>query len=186
MRKPKPVVVLDVDGVLADFLKPTLDVPAVKPFKKELYALWARKGLAASLPMLPGTQEAVALLRQYADIRFATSPMGANKTWIAERNRWLGKNYGARVVDVTHTGKKSDVVGDFFVDDKPDNVLEYMKNVPTARVYLRLHHYNLEFAGSFDPGFDNGFKSVIQLNEIISDVKEHAWILNSQPAKAKA
>ncbi len=206
MRKTKLTVVLDVDGVLADFVGATLDyllakhnlplkyaditewnivdIPAIKPFKKEIHKVWSGKGFCGGLKVLPGTQEAVALLRRHADIKFATSPMASNPTWIRERNIWLKKNFDAVRSDITHTGKKSDVPGHFFVDDKPDNCVEYAGNVGAvmrdARVFLRLWPYNDKVVIT-----DERIEVIERLSDIVKLV-EQAWNLNSRPVKKTA
>lgn len=185
----KPILVLDVDGVLADFTGATLkflernygiyhdeplrlwdfmETPTLKPYRKVCKGHWATPGFAAALEPYPGVVEIVAELRRWADIRFATSPMGSNPTWIAERNAWLVQYFGARGegVDITHTTKKSDVPGHVFVDDKPDNVIEYQRTVPAALVYLRTHSYNV--------GVDWKGRRLDGLQEILT-VMESLW-----------
>lgn len=208
-RKKKLDVVLDVDGVLADFVAATLryllekhrveirpshinvwdivSVPEIKPYKEDLWKAWAQKGYAQNLPVIEGTQETVALLRRYANIKFATAPMKANPTWIKERNAWLRRYFDARTVDITHTDKKSVVPGHFFVDDKPANIEEYAGVHKDAHVFLRLWPYNLSWAGMGDPGYDNGYTPILGLDDILHHV-EKKWesVSNSRPAKTAA
>lgn len=166
MTEPlKPILVLDVDGVLADFTGATLaflernygiycdeplkswdflDHPALRPYRKAAKGHWTTPNFCADLQPLPGTVAAVQEMRRWARIRFATSPMETNPTWIRERNAWLALHFGAYEEDVRHTKKKSESPGHVFVDDKYENVVEYQGVHPTALVYLRTHSYNVD------------------------------------------
>lgn len=164
MPPARPVVVLDVDGVLADFVGATLqflernygvyaddlkswdflDHPALRAYQKVAKGHWATPEFCANLAPLPGTVAAVQQIRVWADIKFATSPMSTNPTWIPERNAWLATYFGAQEGDVLHTHKKSESPGHIFVDDKYDNVVEYQQVHPTALVFLRTQSYNVD------------------------------------------
>lgn len=161
----KPYLVLDVDGVLADFTGATLefiernygfyssdpltdwdfmDAPSLRPYRRVAKGHWDTPGFCAGLNPLPGTVEIVAQMRAFCHIHFATSPMGTNPSWIQERNAWLAQHFGADPLasDITHTSKKSVVKGHVFVDDKFENVEEYQLTHPDSLVFLRNHSYN--------------------------------------------
>ncbi len=161
----KPTLVLDVDGVLADFTGATLefiernygvyssdpltdwdfmDAPSLRPYRRVAKGHWETPGFCRGLQPLPGTVDTVAAIRRVADVKFATSPMGSNPSWIQERNAWLAEHFGADplATDIRHTTKKSEVKGHVFVDDKFENVEEYQLAHPDSLVFLRTHSYN--------------------------------------------
>jgi 5'(3')-deoxyribonucleotidase len=139
---------LDVDGVLADFVGPTLRElhrmggPKMTPediktwdlfchipveWKDHLLAAWDAEGWCHSLPMLPGAAEGVQRLREAdADIVFATSPL---KTiyWVEERIAWLGEHFGAKRDDIIFTSRKELLVGGMLIEDKLSTALEWSK-----------------------------------------------------------
>ena len=97
----RPRVLLDVDGVLADFLTPALafvekltgktyqeadmttwDIFEVvgKEWEQPFFEACNRPGFAASLAVYPGAQEGVARLREVAEVYIVTSPLNHNRT----------------------------------------------------------------------------------------------------------
>lgn len=165
----KPILVLDVDGVLADFVGATLDFlernyavyvdyadlklwdfmehPVLQPYRKVAKGHWATPGFAANLVPMKGTVEAVRRLRELTDLRYATSPMGSNPTWIVERNAWLNRHFGPTLNEnIRHTSTKSEMKGHIFCDDKIENVVEYRQAHPGAVVILHTQPYNVESA----------------------------------------
>ena len=146
----KPVVLLDVDGVVAEFIGHTLTmlaalgcpstlVPAqnTQPhwdywqdwipddWKQPLMAATRRPGWCLSIPVLPGAQEGVRALQDIADVYFVTSPMAGSEYWHMERMQWLRNHFGATDKQVIFCETKHRVLGDVFVDDKPANVDSY-------------------------------------------------------------
>ena len=134
----KPRVLLDVDGVLADFVTPALrvveqitgapphpdchtDWDLFKDYPKEVetkfYDEFKKEGWCAALPVYPGAQDGVEALRRVADVYFVTSPMHGPH-WAFERTEWLVKHFGARYDHVVHTNAKYLCKGDILVDDK--------------------------------------------------------------------
>ena len=153
----KPLLVCDVDGVLANFTQGVLD------FLRERYGLdycsddvdqWSFKealgltdeiwractehicsdGFAFNLEPLPACRELSLILSQKDrpfDVVFCTSPWWTSKTWCYDRTNWLmdhfGQTQGRRVLQGS---LKHYVVGEretFFVDDKPEAVTAWIE-----------------------------------------------------------
>jgi 5'(3')-deoxyribonucleotidase len=138
----RPHVLLDVDGVLADFVQAALNVllaetgVAVNPstittwelfdsvpneyrgWKGEVYSRLADRGGCLGIPVYPGAQEGVARLREIADVTIVTSPFEGSPTWMHERERWLAHHFGIDRKHVIHATEKHRVHGDVFIDDK--------------------------------------------------------------------
>lgn len=135
-------VLLDVDGVLADFIsaiREQLCLPenwAPRQWALEADALiralppgrlsdvLSRPGLAAGLRPYPDAREAVEMLRSAQhDVWFCTSPMRSSPTWCYERANWLVKHFGEEQGGkVIFTTAKHLVRGDVLIDDHPGNV----------------------------------------------------------------
>lgn len=140
----KKRILLDVDGVLADFTSGVLNVinahfdTAHKPehvtrfdiaaslglspeqaswFKREIgsHAQFARK-----LEPYPGAVEGYARLAAVADVFIVTSPWNSNPTWTHDREWWLKKHFAIPHSRVVHTSAKFLCAGDHLVDDKTE------------------------------------------------------------------
>ena len=137
---------LDVDGVLGDFVSAALahlsEVTGVKfdpisvtswevfdsiqePFKSwkgTVYERMKARGGCSSIPVYDGAKEGVARLREIADVTILTSPFNGSATWMHEREKWLEQHFGIHHRDIIHADKKFRVHGDIFVDDKPSHL----------------------------------------------------------------
>lgn len=136
------MIAFDVDGVLADFvgaIRAGLNLPAdwqprqwdialdplLKGRKEELYALYAKPGLAASLAVYDGAGEVVrALDAMRYRLAFATSPMKSNKTWVHERASWTYTKIIAGLTTYS-TADKLTCPAYVLIDDKPEHVRAY-------------------------------------------------------------
>ena len=148
-------LVLDADGVLADFLTHTLTILGPEAPERELIQTWdildslpakwrtvVRKrwvepGWCLSIPDMPDLPDFHAL--QDTEIVIATSPMPDAPHWISERTIWLGARGFQNVVFTRH---KEDVPGDVMVDDKVENVESWAEHHPTGIAYLFDAPYN--------------------------------------------
>lgn len=138
-------VILDVDGVVADFVGHTLlllgdlappggrdaftewdMVSVMSPEARARCAHgWRQAGWCATMPPMPDAQNAVDRLTLRASVVYATAPMSNAPHWMHERALWLDRMFAAEPRNVVFTHDKSHVWGDVFVDDKPENVDEW-------------------------------------------------------------
>jgi len=148
----RPRVLLDVDGVLCDFLNPclriinnlmgtshTLDhmtswhvfealgVPA--DVEKLVYDEMKTPGWCRKLPVYPEAIEGVRMLRDIADVYVCTSPMNG-ETWVHERERWCMAHFGFTRKDFVHTEAKYTTAADVLVDDKTETVVRWSQHFP--------------------------------------------------------
>lgn len=140
----RPSVLLDVDGVLADFTSAALELvfketgrryepnavttwevfdSIPEPFAQaRVYGLLKGRGGCLGIPIYEGAQDGVARLRELADVTIVTSPFSGSETWMHEREKWLEQHFGIDHHDIIHAKKKSRVHGDIFIDDKPEHI----------------------------------------------------------------
>ena len=135
-------VLLDVDGVLADFVGSVLPIASkllgrdVSRYEITSYSLEESLGmtpeqvramcceidLASSwcrnLAPCPGAIEGYAELASIADVYIVTSPWNSRPTWTYEREAWLRHYFGITPRQVIHTSAKHLVRGDVLIDDK--------------------------------------------------------------------
>ena len=152
-----PRVLLDVDGVIADFVGAalsylqerhgisipreqiqTMDMFESLPVEvsKLLEKEFDRPGYALSIPAYPGAIQGISLLDEIADVYYVTAPYHS-ATWAHDRIEWLAKQLGksSKVMKnyVVSTKTKFLVAGDYLVDDHPLNVRDWQ------------HHHQLGF-----------------------------------------
>jgi 5'(3')-deoxyribonucleotidase len=146
-------IALDVDGVLADFMRPAqtyahvmsnrkltedeivhYDMSKVWPeIKDEMRAQWRARGFCASLHILPGSQIAVEILNAAfgkQNIKYVTTPMSDSQFWIDERTAWLKHHFDIDSDKIIYTSDKvkDDQESDILVDDHPDNVTKWAES----------------------------------------------------------
>lgn len=146
----RPRLLLDCDGVLADFLTPALKI--LKELTGRTYApsdftdwdLFQTVGPEWKAPFYracgelscltfepyPASLNAVANLATFMDVYVVTAPMQCNVNWLREREEWLARHYGIPAERVIHTAAKHLVTGDLFIDDKPSNVRDWSRANP--------------------------------------------------------
>jgi 5'(3')-deoxyribonucleotidase len=146
----RPTVLLDIDGVAADFVGGALDVlhtltgirydsesvtewevfdslPVTASIcKAQVYATLKGTGGCASLRVLPGAIEGVRALSEHADLIAITAPFKGSRTWAHEREEWIERYFPGQFKYVIHTRHKERVHGDVFVDDKESHVNEWV------------------------------------------------------------
>ena len=168
-------ILLDCDGVLADFVTPALrvvadlggpvlmhddlttwDIDDALPEDKRP-AFWERAcapGFCASLLPYPGVKEALARLRQLGDVVCVTSPMATSPTWQHERTHWLKDVLGFERDHVISTSGKRYVRGHWFADDKPEHVTDWCAANRGGRGFVIARPYNTKagqwWRGSLD------------------------------------
>lgn len=118
----------------------------------------------ATLPVIPGTQEAVARARRLGhQVFFVTSPISTMPTWAFTRTEWLKKHFEAKDEEIVITKSKHVVYGDVLVDDKPKNVLKWVESWrdTSSRGFLLKKPYNKD-------GWDcDLYRKIDSLSEII-------------------
>ena len=133
----RPVVLLDVDGVIADFdstMAAACAAVGLSPRKclegsrlsREEFAMVKpvlySPGVVERVATLPGAVDGVKVLDAFCNVYFVAAQCLDHETWCYERQSWLvdkfGKELGSKVVFTHH---KELVQGDIFVDDKEEN-----------------------------------------------------------------
>lgn len=164
MAIAKPVVFLDVDGVLADFvggyLKLLEEHTGIKATHEQITHFDIGKSLnltdeqssrmkraigdahafARALDVYPGAIEGVRMLERVADVHIATSPWNSNPTWTHDREWWLKKHFDISHSRVTHTSAKHLLRGDFLVDDKTDTLRKFLSVAGKGAVQWQTPH----------------------------------------------
>lgn len=152
------IILLDVDGVLADFHGGILELIrdlfglnlTIQDFKnwdytsaleseqmkKELREHIKQAGFISGLKPYPEAQEAVGKLRALSEVYCVTSPNHTVPTWIPERYEWLTHYFSISPQDVILTGKKHLIDGDVMIDDHPGNVASWNTKHPNGFGYL--------------------------------------------------
>jgi 5'(3')-deoxyribonucleotidase len=171
----RPRLILDVDGVLADFVGHTLTLlgDMAPPGGREAFTSWEmlsvmspeararcahgwrQPGWCATMPPLPETQNAVDRLGLRAEIVYATAPMPAAPHWMYERAMWLERMFAANPASIVFTHDKSHVWGDVFVDDKAENVDGWAETHPEGFAVLWDAPYNRDWT----PRRDNAVRA---------------------------
>ena len=162
----KKRVLLDVDGVLADFLPPSLDFlrqehgadhdPHTFPtwdlfetvdsrLRGAMETHWAQPGWCRSIPVMEGAQDGVRALREVAYVYFVTAQMIHAPYWMWERVQWLKEHFAAEDRHIVLTLAKYLIEGDVLVDDKPSNVCAWAAARPTKHGVLWTQPSNLGF-----------------------------------------
>lgn len=141
-------VLVDCDGVLADFLGRFLisiqkvtglkHDPEVTTYRIEdairlepndyerVYEQVEAPGWCASVSPIPGAQEGVSLLRKQGHtIVIVTSPWKGHYSWHRERLWWLKHHFDIAEKQVIFTSTKEWIDGDVLIEDNPDNLLKW-------------------------------------------------------------
>lgn len=145
----KPLVLLDVDGVLCDFMGPLvaeINVQLGTTFKREdvtcwnprdalgltnkqidaVYDMTARApGWCRTLEPYSGAVEGFHRLKEVANIHIVTTPFHTSKTWMSERTEWLKQYFDVKPEDITFTSRKEWISADYLVDDKAETCLQW-------------------------------------------------------------
>lgn len=145
----RPRVLLDVDGVLADFVsraaqwantvttkashKTCTKWDVLESWGLQGYQSWfdsvcSQRGFCADLPVYSGAKTFVRALRKDAEVVVVTSPLSCSPFWCHERTMWLANHFGFESKNVIFAKRKELVRGDVLIDDGPHN-LEHFAGV---------------------------------------------------------
>lgn len=146
----RPIALIDVDGVLADFVGGYLgllaDVLGIAATREQITAfdigasigltkaqsaemkraIGSCAGLARSLAVYPDAVFGMREIEKAADVYIVTSPWNSNPTWTHDREHWLRANFDIPHSRVIHTSAKHLVRGDFLIDDKTEVLPKWM------------------------------------------------------------
>lgn len=161
----RPVVLLDVDGVLADFLGASLAflrTVGVDFIPEDIWTFdiahalnlddaerakldreWSRPGFCAALAPCPGAREGVELLRSVGEVYAVTAPMWSCPTWEHERRAWLIEQMGFPAKHVVSAHAKHLIAGAVLVDDRPSHLESWKHGTPVCWA----QPYNENYAG---------------------------------------
>lgn len=159
-------ILLDIDGVCADFITPCLAAITVHTGKQfdptaiddwdimkalhiaaddaaAIYRSMQVPGLCRSMPVYPGAVEGVQRLRAHGDVWAVTAPFGGPH-WMHERDQWLVEELGFRKADILHvrSDAKHAIKGDVLVEDKTSTLVRWQAHHPTGRGVLFQRRYN--------------------------------------------
>lgn len=153
-------VLLDIDGVCADFLTSALRVvhkmtgvfyrpedltswDSVQQIATD--ACWDRfreEGFCASMLPYAGAVEGVERLRSIAEVRALTSPIHG-RHWYFERAEWCQRHLGIHTDHVYFAKHKHLVHGDILIDDRAEHVREWAAAHPRGVGVLWSQPYNV-------------------------------------------
>lgn len=175
---------VDIDGVLANFLQSAYETMRVmfngRPDPSLFQTSWAFSSLGITkeeenqlwktidvtenwwmnLDPLPNTN----LLKPLCDthrVIFITNRKDANVGWPIEQqsSEWLRRNYQLFFPNVIISDNKGPIAQglklDYFIDDRPKNVMEVNYAYPSCYTFLKRDTYNTELQGVLEvPHFD--------------------------------
>lgn len=163
----RPRILVDVDGVLADFLTPCLQAVEAQTGRsyhpddvstwdimdglcideetsKAIYASMQFEGMCLGMSPYEGARVGVDRLRSLGDVWAVTSPFGGTH-WMHERDAWLVKHMGFHKDQVLHVrGRaKHAVRGNVLIEDKVSTLREWRASNPYGIPLLFERRYNL-------------------------------------------
>lgn len=185
MKRPR--ILVDCDGILSDFVKPTLDLVFEHTGDRhtheeivqwDVFAAIGKKqhehilndavlkgGFALDMPLLPGSLEAMKELKSLGDVFIVTSPFDA-PNWVYERTTWLKRHFDIDKKQVVNAASKFVVVGDVLIDDSERNLKEWLEYHPNGMPVL--------FDRPWNRHVDHpGVHRVTNWDTLVSEVKEH-------------
>ncbi len=156
MIENKPTLLLDMDGIIADFDRYSLETynrihrtnfdpkdvhkyigdhevihPDIDP--KAIRRPFKEPGAFINLPVIPGSQEAIERLLKFFTIFVVTTQYYGNPTCVHEKHVWLQRHFPAIADQGIFTKHKPQVKGDILVDDRPGNCQAYKAANPGAK-----------------------------------------------------
>ena len=143
-------ILIDCDGVLADFVGGVVDALNTDSLKsmgysarprydsamvtrwgiaeclgvpeKRVWDIVSQPGFCAGLLPIAGARECLDVLRSFADVYAVTSPVWSSPYWMHERTRWLKDMMGFDWDHIVHTSSKHILTADVLIDDKASTI----------------------------------------------------------------
>lgn len=136
------VVLVDVDGVLANFGSSILtalglqdqycaadikqfDIQKALNLQEDCYAQYGRlvdlHQLCLTMPPYEGARTFVQRLQSKHTVYACTSPLKEAESWLSQRSAWLNREVGIDLKHQIFCTDKSMVRGDILIDDKPEH-----------------------------------------------------------------
>lgn len=158
----RPIVLVDMDGVVAQFEHRVLhhwqqlhpdkahvpleqrrgfEITSNYPeeHREHLWDLFNRPALFSELEPEPGAVEAIKELDEYARVFFCSKPLVTNPTCHSDKNAWIARHFGPTWCKrLILTSDKTLVRGDILIDDKPD--VTGVVDATWRHVLYRTHH----------------------------------------------
>lgn len=180
-------ILLDCDGILADFVTPTLNliesatgdkhtIDEIVFFdifgalnKKDLEYLLKdaveQSGWCFNMQILPGAFYAVNNLQELGELFIVTSPF-KTKNWHWERTQWLLKHFPIQHQQISFTSSKQIVKGDALLDDGLKNVVAWKREFPEGLAMIWDYPWNREKC-------DEDIVRVHNWDEVQVEIKKH-------------
>lgn len=160
----RPTLLLDVDGVIADFETRFLALARIVTGRQivrdpthsdmgrqcalseeEAREVWdhvRQIPFAREIDPYPIAVESVLELREIVNVYFVTAPMRGHPTWAHDREQWLRDLFGDLGQNVISTHHKYCVRGHIFVDDRTKHVDSWSRAHPEGQAFLWNKSYN--------------------------------------------
>lgn len=151
--RDRPRLLLDIDGVFANFIDRALvAIHAVtgrhadakhddcttyameiafglsKEERDKWFALIRARDYCSSIPTYPGSRECVERMSKVADIYPLTYPFPRAPWWLIEREDWMRDQLGLDPDRVVYTRRKYVAAGDILVEDTTTHLIEWKKH----------------------------------------------------------
>lgn len=139
-------ILIDVDGVVADFHGPVIDYIfdrwGIKVSRDEITGGDIRKyaqgkwddeaegfilsdGFAQTLKPFPGAIEAIKSIMENNEVVFVTAPYLGSKTWDHDRREWLKHHFDINRDQLIFAHNKAIVSGMTIIDDKWETIVDW-------------------------------------------------------------
>lgn len=188
-------VLLDCDGILADFCSACFDLIEHhtgdrhtheevthwdlftilgKPhLKKAMKERAGSGGWCSEFLTYAGAQDAVKELEKTCEIVIVTSPMSV-PNWAYERELWLTKHFGIPKGRIVQTEGKQYVAGNILIDDADENCIKWADEYPNS--------VSLLWDAPYNRSVDLGNRSNLFRVSSWEEVKEHVRLLEAKKA----
>lgn len=195
LKDSRPVIGCDLDDVLADFIKRFMEIAAkqygIDPTLRPTSWEWDGLEMTAdrvdgtwetvlhtpnfweTLEVIPGVdRQAVRDLDAHTKLYFPTARavLHGGIDVGKQSARWLENNFGLRFPTVFVSAEKGPLASalkyDYFIDDRPKNLVEVKKAHPACKVFLQNASHNASFENPPD------MPRVSSVNEFVNIVLE--------------